>query len=167
MKNKKHILMAVIGALSGALAAAESMISINVLPGGRIGLANIALVIIAEMYGFWETAAVSVLKSMLALFITGNITGFVYSVCGGLAAVFVMNVLKKIKNVSALGIGVSGAFVNNVVQTLIAAFIMSNSYIIYYIGILGPLSVVTGMFTGYAAKVCIKYITKSKMSSEF
>ena len=82
MKYRKLILIAVIGALSGALAAAESMISVNILPGGRIGLANIALIIVVELYGFKETAAVAMLKSVLALLITGSVTGFVYSVCG-------------------------------------------------------------------------------------
>lgn len=164
MKYRKLILIAVIGALSGALAAAESMIAIDILPGGRIGLANIALIITVELYGFRETAAVSLLKSILALLITGSVTGFAYSVCGGLAAAFVMSVVRKIKGISAAGIGVSGAFANNLVQTAVAAIVMTNPYIFYYIGILGPVSVVTGVFTGITAKMCVKYINKKEIS---
>ncbi len=163
MKNKKLVLIAVTGALSGGLAAAESMISINILPGGKIGLANIALIITALLYGFKETAAVGILKSILALFITGSVTGFAYSVCGGLVSAAVMNFVKKFKNISAVGMGVSGAFANNLVQTGVAAVIMSNPYIMYYTGILGPVSIVTGVFTGCAAKMCVKYITESNL----
>ena len=163
MKYRKLILIAVIGALSGALAAAESMISVNILPGGRIGLANIALIIVVEFYGFKDTAAVAMLKSILALLITGSVTGFVYSVCGGIASTFVMSACKRIKSVSLVGVGVSGAFANNVVQTAAAAVIMTNPYVLYYIGILGPVSVVTGIFTGITAKMCIKYIDKKEI----
>lgn len=158
MNNRKLILIAVTGTLSGALAVAENMIATGILPGGRIGLANIALVITALMYNFKETAAVSVLKSTLALLITGSVTGFVYSICGGIAAALTMNALKKLKGVSAVGMGVSGAFANNLIQTAVAAVVMANSGIFYYMSILGPVSVVTGIFTGYAAKMCVKYI---------
>lgn len=165
MKNKKLMLIAVIGALSGGLAAAENMISINILPGGKIGLANIALIITALLYGFKETATVGMLKSILALLITGSVTGFAYSICGGLAAAAVMNFVKKFKNISAVGMGVSGAFANNLAQTAVAAVVMTNPYIMYYIGILGPVSIVTGIFTGCTAKMCVKCIVKGNLAA--
>lgn len=164
MNIRKVVFISVAGALSGALSVIENMISINVLPGGKIGLANIVLIIVLELFGSKETYAVCMMKSILALFATGSITGFLYSVCGGFSAVFFMSRYKKVKNVSVVGVGISGAFANNLTQTAIAAAVMKNSYIFYYIGMMGPVSIVMGIFTGLTAKMCVKYLIKKDIS---
>ena len=105
MKNKstkKYIMCAVLGALAGAMQVAESFLFSPVaIPGGKPGMANIITMAVLEVAGVGYAFWVAVLKSLVAMLATGNITGFVYSFCGAVASVFVMDAVKKNKKVFA------------------------------------------------------------------
>ena len=155
--TKKYILYAVFGALAGAMQAAENFIFSPVpIPGGKPGLANIVTMTVLEIAGTGYAFAVAVLKSLVAMLATGSVTGFVYSVLGGVVSVLIMSLTKKTKRFSLVGIGIAGAVSNNVVQCAVGSIIMQNVYVLSYIWVLGVVSVVFGIFTG----LCTKYITE-------
>ncbi len=119
------------------------------LPGGKLGLSNVVIMFVLFFYGGKDAFFVAVLKSLVALLISGSVTALPYSLVGGVCAVFSMNMARRyIKGIGYAGCGIIGAFSNNIAQTLVGAVIMSNVYVVSYIFVLGPVSVVTGTFTG-------------------
>lgn len=160
MKNnniKKYILCAVLGALAGAMQAAEGLLFSPIpIPGGKPGIANIVTMVSMEVLGVGMAFWVSTLKSLVALLISGSVTGFIYSFLGGIVSVLAMAAAKRTKKLSFAGIGIVGAVCNNAVQCVVGSIIMQNVYVLSYIWILGTVSVVSGIFTG----LCTKYITE-------
>ena len=70
-----------------------------------------------------------------------------------IVAVLMMKLADKyIRGISSTGCGIIGAWSNNIAQTAVGAFVMSNIHILSYIWVLGPVSVVTGAFTGLLAE---------------
>lgn len=123
------------------------------LPGGKLGLSNVVTMVILRTFGMKYALAVTIAKSLVALLISGRVTGLVYSLAGGICAVVAMNLADKyIKNLGSVGQGIIGAWTNNIMQTAVGAVIMSNIHIMSYIWVLGPVSVVTGGFTGFVAE---------------
>ena len=160
MKNKsikKYILCAVLGALAGAMQTAEGFLFSPIpIPGGKPGIANIVTMVAMEVLGWGMAFWVSVLKSLVALLISGSVTGFIYSFLGGTVSVFAMTAAKKSKKLSFAGVGIVGAVCNNAMQCIVGSIVMQNVYVLSYIWILGIVSVVSGIFTG----LCTKYITE-------
>lgn len=147
--------IALLGAVSGALQIAEGFYpGIIPLPGGRLGLANILSLAALQLFGVPSALGVAVLKSLLALMFGGNVSAFLYSLTGGLFSALMMWAGARLKGISCVGLGVIGAFSNNLAQTAVGALLLTNPYVLSYLWILGPVSVVTGVFTG----VCTQFL---------
>lgn len=141
---------AVFAALGACIQAVETYIPTPLpLPGGRLGLSNVVTMVILNAFGLKYAMAVAVAKSLITILISGRITGFVYSLAGGIFAVIAMHFANKyIKGIGGAGSGIVGAWANNIAQTAVGALLMSNVHVMSYVWILGPVSVVTGAFTG-------------------
>lgn len=119
------------------------------LPGGKLGLSNVVTMVVLKLFGVKYALVVAILKSLLTILLAGRITGFVYSLAGGISAVIAMHFADKyIKGIGGAGCGILGAWANNIAQTAVGAFLMTNIHIMTYAWVLGPVSVVTGAFTG-------------------
>ena len=151
MKTKQLTHTAVFGGICGAMQAVENMFLPPALPGGKLGLANIIIIICLAESGIKSALAVTIIKSIITLLINGSVTGLAYSLTGGAAAVTAMAFARKIKGITPIGTGVIGAFANNTVQTFVGALITENALVMSYVWMLGPVSVVTGCFTGLVA----------------
>lgn len=153
-KIKKITVSAVFAALGACIGVIEGYIpSAFPLPGGRLGLSNVVTMVILKVYGIKYALVVTVVKSLLTVMISGGVTALVYSLAGGIASVAMMKLAGKyIRGISDVGCGIIGAWSNNIVQTAVGAVQMTNIHILSYIWVLGPVSVVTGAFTGFLAE---------------
>ena len=133
------------------------------LPGGRLGLSNVVTMVILKIFGLKYAVAVAVAKSLLAMLISGKVSALPYSLAGGIISVAAMALAGRyIKNAGGMGTGIIGAWSNNIAQTAVGAVIMSNIHIISYIWILGPVSVVTGAFTGLVSEFIVRKLPWKK-----
>ena len=141
---------AVFAALGACIQTIESYIPLPFpLPGGKLGLSNVVTMVVIDTFGFRYAIAVAAAKSLLTVLLSGRITGFLYSLAGGIFAVIAMQIAKKyIKSAGGAGCGIIGAWANNFAQTAVGALLMTDVHIMAYFWILGPVSVVTGAFTG-------------------
>jgi len=159
----KFVKLGMFTALAMALSWAERFIPfLPGVPGAKIGFANIILILVLEFYGVKEALGVNVLRCVLGAALYGGIMSLPYSLGGGVCAVAVMWLLKKIKGVSLTGVAVGGAFVHNTAQITVACLIMRTHYIFTYLPFLGFLSVVTGIFTGICAGMCAELLKKNR-----
>ena len=148
----KLVRLGMFTALAMALSWAERFIPfIPAVPGMKLGLANIILMLVLEFYGVYAALSVNVVRCVLGAFLYGGAMSLPYSLSGGVCAVLTIWLLKKIKGVSLTGSAIGGAFVHNLAQLCVACLIMKTYYIFTYLPFLGLAAVVTGFFTGITA----------------
>ena len=125
------------------------------IPGVKLGLTNIVVVLLLYCVGTREALTVSVLRILLAGFLFGNMFSLLYSLAGGLLSFLVMYLLKKTGKLGVLPISISGGMFHNVGQLIVAAFVVENYNIFYYMPILLVAGIVTGLLIGVAAQEMI------------
>ena len=155
---KKEIRIAMLLAFSIVLNILESFIPIFNIPGIRIGLANIPILVTLYIYGFKDAIYVSILRVfVVGILRTGLFsTTFLFSLFGSVFSIISMILIKKL-NLSIVGVSIFGSFMHNIGQ-LIAAFIFINTNMLYYLPFLTILSIITGVLIGIISKETIKIL---------
>lgn len=131
----------------------EAMIPVNFgIPGIKLGLANIVVLIVLYMMGTKDALIVSVLRIILTGFLFGNLFGILYSLAGGLLSFLVMWLLKRTKKLRIISVSVAGGICHNIGQLLVAAVVVENYKIMYYIPVLLIAGFLTGLLIGILAQ---------------
>lgn len=125
------------------------------IPGVKLGLTNIVVVLMLYCVGTREALTISVLRIVLAGFMFGNMFSILYSLAGGLLSFLVMYLLKRTKKFGVLPISISGGMFHNVGQLVVAAIVVENYHIFYYMPILIVAGIVTGLLIGIVAQEMI------------
>ena len=135
----------------------ETLIPFQIgIPGVKLGLANLIIVIALYKMNLKETYLLSVTRIILSGVIFGNLFSIIYSLSGGLLSLSVMAFLKKQGGFSVMGISIAGGVMHNVGQLLVAMVIVETFSIIYYIPVLLIAGVITGLVIGVAANEMLK-----------
>ena len=130
------------------------------VPGIKMGLPNIAIMLVLYRIGTKEAIAVSFIRIVISSILFGNITMFWYSVAGAALSLAVMILLKRIDSFSSLGVSVAGALAHNIGQILVAMLLMQTTQIGYYMIVLSITGAVSGIFVGLLGGFVIKRISK-------
>ena len=96
MKTRKIAYLGVFLALALILSYVESLIPFYFgIPGVKLGLTNLIVVVMLYCTGTKEAFGVSVARILLAGFLFGNLFSILYSLAGGVLSFIVMCLLKK------------------------------------------------------------------------
>ena len=157
MKTKKLVLLALLDAIALTIFMVEAQIPALVpIPGIKLGLSNIVTVFTVFAIGPLEGAAVLFVRIFLGAVFAGNFSSILYSGAGGLCAILVTMLLRKILTGKQLWIaGVLGAVAHSIGQMAMAIFVTGTPSIAVYLPIMIACSIVTGLFTGLCAQVLI------------
>lgn len=147
--KKKVAFLGIFLALALIFSYVESLIPINFgIPGMKLGLANIVIVILLYCMGSKEAYGVSVARVILAGFLFGNLFSILYSLAGALLSLTVMLLLKKTEKFQILSISAVGGVCHNIGQLFIAAWTVENLNIFYYLPVLLIAGLITGIVIG-------------------
>lgn len=147
--KKKVAFLGIFLALALIFSYVESLIPINFgIPGMKLGLANIVIVILLYCMGPKEAYGVSVVRVILAGFLFGNLFSILYSLAGALLSLTVMLLLKKTEKFQILSISAVGGVCHNIGQLFIAAWTVENLNIFYYLPVLLIAGLITGIVIG-------------------
>lgn len=129
-----------------------------ILPGMKLGLSNIAVILAIDTVGFFGALAVVTVKSGFALLTRGFTAAFM-SFCGGVLSFLIMYLCAKSKKpkFGSIGIGLAGAFSHNMGQ-LAAALLLVGNAVFAYGTVLSVISVFTGTITGLAAGIVLRAV---------
>ena len=125
------------------------------IPGVKLGLTNIVVVLMLYCVGTKEAFAISMLRIVLAGFLFGNLFSILYSLAGGMFSFLVMYLLKRTGKLGVLPVSVAGGMSHNIGQIAVAAFVVENINIFYYLPVLFVAGIVTGLLIGVAAQEII------------
>lgn len=144
--------IAYMGLFSGAailLGYVESLIPVFVtVPGMKLGLANLAVVLVLYVFGLREAFTVQIVRILVVGFLFGNLFSIAFSMAGGLLSLLVMGILKRVGGFGIVGVSVAGGVTHNIGQICIAAIIVENIQVFYYLPVLLVTGVLTGMLIG-------------------
>jgi heptaprenyl diphosphate synthase len=164
MEMRKLVRLSMLLSLSVALNIFESFIPIlgNIIPGSKLGLANIVTLFVIYLYGFKDAIFVSLMRVLLVGIIrTGlfNIT-FFFSLGGAILSVIAMYLSYKFTKLSVVGISIIGSIFHSIGQILIAILILKMPQMVYYLPYLLLLSIPTGIIIGMISKRVISFYKK-------
>ena len=167
MKIRKLVFIAIMISISVVLSIVETLISglIFIVPGVKLGLANVITLIILVTLGEKEAFLVVITRIMIvALTYSGFFTpSFWISLSGGMLAILAMILIKKTK-LSIYSISVFGSLMHMVGQ-IVAAMVVSNTEtLIYLLPYMIALSIPTGIITAFLANKIV-YQFREKISS--
>lgn len=159
--KKKTAYFGLFVALALICSYVETLIPINFgIPGVKLGLANIVVVLMLYLIGAKEALIVSVIRIVLVGFLFGNPFSIVYSLAGGVLSFLVMFALKKSKRLHVLSVSIAGGLSHNVGQIAVAAAVVSNYHILYYIPVLLVAGAITGLLIGILSQELILRLEK-------
>lgn len=142
----------------------ETLIPIHLgIPGVKLGLANLIIVITLYKMGTKEAYILSVVRIVLAGFIFANMFSILYSMAGGLLSLTVMVFLKRIDKFSVMGISMAGGVFHNIGQLIMAAIVLESLSITYYLPVLLVSGVLTGFLIGFIANEMLKRLSKLQL----
>lgn len=152
MKNKVAY-MGLFLALALICSYVESLIPFYFgVPGVKLGLTNIVVVMVLYCIGAKEAFGISVLRIILSGFLFGNLFSILYSLAGGLLSFFIMLLLKKTKKFGIPAVSVAGGISHNIGQLIVAALVVENYHIFYYGTVLFAAGIATGFLIGMTAQ---------------
>ena len=142
----------------------ETLIPIHLgIPGVKLGLANLIIVITLYKMGTKESYILSVVRIVLAGFIFANMFSILYSMAGGLLSLTVMVFLKQTDKFSVMGISMAGGVFHNIGQLIMAAIVLESLSITYYLPALLIAGVLTGFLIGFIANEMLKRLSKLQL----
>lgn len=163
---KKFTRLTMLLALSVVLNIIESFIPLfnGNIPGLKLGLANIIILIVLYMFSFKDALYVSLLRILLVGILRTGLFSmtFFFSLGGALFSLCSMFMAKKTK-LSIIGVSIVGSIFHSVGQILVAILIIKNTYIIYYVPWLLLFSVPTGILVGFASKTILNNLENRKI----
>ena len=148
-KTKRLTVCAILIALALALSYTERFIPLQMvipLPGVKLGLANIVTLIALYLLGPKAAFGILIPRCIFGAVFGGGITGLMFSLTGGILAMVVMALARKIPIFSIYGVSILGAAAHNIGQILAAMVLMNSIYIGAYL----PYLLVVALFTGFA-----------------
>ena len=159
MKVQKMALLGVLTAGAIVIAILESFIPSVGIPGVKLGLANIVILIILYELGILEAVVVNLLRVLVVGLVRGTFLsmGFLMSLTGAVLSLGIMILFYLlIKKFSIVGVSVIGSIFHVFGQILIAMLFLGTAYIFLYLPIIAISAIITGVFVGIVAKLIIR-----------
>ena len=167
-RTHKVVTIGLLVSLGLILHFVESMIPMSyIVPGAKLGLANIVSLIGLVLFGFKGGFLIILLRIFLGSIMAGTFMtiNFFLSFSGGLLGYFVMSLMYfwfKDK-FSLVGISVAGSTFHNIGQVIAAYYIIDNPGIFYYLPYLILLAVPTGIGVGLVTYFSIEYLPSDQV----
>lgn len=151
--SKKISTCALLVALAMIFSYVETLIPVNLgVPGMKLGIANLVIVIGLYLLKPQEVLFISVVRILLSGFMFGSGMSVIYSLAGGILSFFAMLFLKHTGKFSIVGVSLFGGTAHNIGQLLVAAAVIENMKLFYYLPALVIAGTVTGILIGLIAK---------------
>ena len=162
MNVKKLCVLGVLSGLTLSLWAAEAAIPPPVpLPGVRLGLSNIFILLTLRLYGRREAALVLGAKTVLGAAMAGTAMSFLYSLAGGVLAWCVMALLSpRVSPRMLWSLSAYAAVAHGLGQLGVARLLLGSSGVWWYLPALLIAGLIAGTFTGLCAGFALPHLRR-------
>ena len=130
----------------------EALIPVPIgIPGVKLGLANVVMVCMLYRCGERDAAVISAARVLLAGFFFGSLYSILYSLAGAALSLLVMALIRRTRVLHLISVSAAGGVAHNVGQFLVAALVVENYRILYYLPVLFLVGMATGVLIGVVA----------------
>lgn len=132
------------------------------IPGIKLGLANVVTLFALTLLGTQAALTILLCRVTLASIFMGSITGFLFSLFGGLLALLVMRLLllREDRWFSLVGVSIGGAAAHNIGQIGAAILTLGTLNVAAYLPLLLVSSIPMGWVTGLTASAVLNHWKK-------
>ncbi len=161
-KTKRIAILGVLTAVALVLSYLEAILPpiYAAVPGVKVGLPNVVVILILYRFGAKEAAMVSFLRVFIVALLFGNAMTLAYSIAGALLSLFLMMLFKKLDLFSAVGVSIIGGIAHNVGQIIVAMLLLNSTLIAYYMIILTITGTLAGVAVGLAGSLLVKRLER-------
>ena len=153
---RKITLTAILTAISIIAFTIESLLPPLIIPGAKLGLSNIFILLILLIIGEKYALISLVIKVILGGLFSGNISTIMYSLPSNLVALFMQIILIIFtRKLSIVTISIIGAIVNVTVQNTIFCLISKTFEFFAYLPYLSLISLFSGLLVGFTVYILI------------
>ena len=159
MKVRKIALLGVLLAMTIVIGILESFIPSFTIPGIKLGLANIVILITLYEIGILESVFINLIRVIVVSLVRGSFLsmGFFMSLTGAFLSLGIMIVFYLlIKKFSIIGVSVIGSLFHVIGQIIIAIIYLGSLYVIFYLPLIAFAAVITGIIVGFIARSIIR-----------
>lgn len=159
-QTNKLVILSLFLAIAIILNIVENVtINFIIVPGIKLGLANIPAIFILYYYGYKEMFLVNILRVIIASLISGTLFSmpFTISFLSAIGSMLILLIFYATKKFSIYGISIIQAVFFNVFQILVVCFLYQSNIFLLYL----PYLVLSGIVMGYIVALCAKFIVKT------
>lgn len=139
----------------------EALIPVPIgIPGVKLGLANIVMVCMLYRSGERDAAVISFARVLLSGFFFGSLYSILYSLAGAALSLVVMSLIRRTNALHLISVSAAGGIAHNVGQFLVAALVVENYRILYYLPVLFLVGMATGVLIGVVAANVLRRLPK-------
>ena len=163
----KLALLAMLLALAVALGVADYYIPFPLVPGAKLGLANIVVLIALYELGITEAALIDLGRVFIVSLITGRLfqMGFFMSLGGAVASLGMMILLKFVaRKMTIIGVSACASLTHGFAQVAVYCLFVQNLTAFYYYPVMSLIGIATGILIGILAEriILTKVIAREK-----
>ena len=133
-----------------------------VVPGMKLGLANLVTVFVLYRYRAKEAAVISLIRIVVIGFLFANLFSILYSLAGAALSLLCMTAARRFSGLSIVGVSILGGVTHNLGQLIVAALVVENGNVFYYFPALLISGLVTGALIGIVTGEILKRTTGRK-----
>ena len=133
-----------------------------VVPGMKMGLANLVTVFVLYRYRAKEAAVISLIRIVVIGFLFANLFSILYSLAGAALSLLCMTAARRFSGLSIVGVSILGGVTHNLGQLIVAALVVENGNVFYYFPALLISGLVTGALIGIVTGEILKRTTGRK-----
>ncbi len=166
MKSKNISMFALYTALAFIFSYIESLLPLPFpVPGMKLGLANIIIVVVLYKNGFPQAIAISIIRTMLTALTFGNLFMLLFSLVGTTLSLLGMSLIKRFTKCSIISVSALGGVLHNIGQILVAILVLRSTTILSYLPILYFTGLVSGVLMGILSYECIRRLPTHVLNS--
>ena len=164
MKARKTAFLGIFTALAMILSYIEMQIpSFIAIPGIKLGLPNIAIIVVLYKSGWKEAVSINLVRVILVSILFGTVLSLLYSLAGAMLSLAIMILLKKIDKCSTVMVSVTGGICHNIGQIAVACFVLKTAELVYYLPILLISGTISGVLIGLIGAQVVKKLNTTEL----
>jgi heptaprenyl diphosphate synthase component I len=158
---KRVSMYGILVALAFIASYIEVLIPFNFhVPGMKLGLANIVVLLALYMGGAEAGITVSLIRIILVGLTFGNPYSAIYGLSGGILSFITMFLLKQTDFFGVLGVSMAGGVMHNLGQLLCAMVLLRLPAVFSYLSYLMLIGIITGGLIGIVVEEILKRVKK-------
>lgn len=150
--TKKVSVIGLFTAMALLLSCIENMLPFRTgIPGIKLGIANLIIVIIFYFLPSGEVLSISLLRVFFLSVFSGSPFTTAFSFTGAIASFFAMYISYRRNSFSPVGISIIGGVTHNLAQLLISTLLLNTPAFLWYSPVLLISGIITGLINGLIA----------------